>query len=126
MFTIKLQQALKTGIMYIERKEAAVNTESSMHGGYARIGRVTFSKTMRSKHYGGKTFLKTGSGYKFNHIEVETGDRYWISGCRKDGGDRLYGERVPIHIDEDVRVEYWTAIRGLPGCVDIGIRYDRK
>ncbi len=112
--------------MYIERKEPSYEAHSSMHGGYARIGRVTFSKTMKSIHYAGKTLIKTKSGYKYNYIDTENGDRYWISGCRIDGGDRLYGERVPIHIDDDVRVEYWTDIRQLPGCVDIKIRYDKK
>jgi hypothetical protein len=30
------------------------------------------------------------------------------------GRDRLYGERVPVEIDEDVRETYWTTIRGQP------------
>lgn len=115
-----------TRIMYIERKEASDQAESSMHGGYARIGRVTFSKTMQSVHYDGKTFLKTKSGYKYNFIDTESGDRYWISGCKKDGSDRLYGERVAIHIDDDVREEYWYDIRNLLGCVDIKIRNNRE
>jgi hypothetical protein len=68
-----------TRIMYIEYK-------TSLAGGYARIGRVTFSKSRRSIHYDGKTFLKVGNGYKYNHIDLETSERYWISGCRKDGG----------------------------------------
>lgn len=117
---------MATRIMYIERKETSDQAHSSMFGGYARIGRVTFSKTMKSIHYEGKTFQKTKSGYKYNFFEVETGEHYWISGCKKDGSDRLYGERVPIHIDDDVRVEYWTEIRELPGCVDIKIRNDRN
>lgn len=41
------------------------------------------------------------------------GEDYWISGCKKDGNDRLYGERLPVYIDEDVREEYWTEIRNL-------------
>ena len=82
--------------------------------GDARIGRVWFSKTMKSIHYSGKTFktLK-GSGVKANFFDIETGEHYWISGCRKDGADRLYGERLPIHIDTDVQEEYWTEIRNL-------------
>jgi hypothetical protein len=28
--------------------------------------------------------------------------------------DRLYGERVPIEIDDDVREEYWIEIRSEP------------
>jgi len=30
-----------------------------------------------------------GHGFKANYFDVETGDHYWISGCRKDGADRL-------------------------------------
>ena len=37
-----------------------------------------------------------------------------LAGCKRDGSDRLYGERVPIEIDDDVRIEYWTTIRELP------------
>ena len=83
--------------------------------GEARIGKVTFSKSMKSIHYQGKTFetLK-GTGFKANYFEVETGEHYWISGCRKDGKDRLYGERLPIFIDEDIQEEYWTNIRSQP------------
>lgn len=29
-----------------------------------------------------------------------------------DGKDRLYGERIPVYVDKDVRVEYWSQIRG--------------
>jgi hypothetical protein len=96
--------------MYIESKD----DESGLIGG-ARIGRVTFSKTGKSIHYGGMT-LQTldGKGFKANYADVETGDYYWVSGCKKNGEDRLYGERLPIYIDEDVREEYWVQIRNLP------------
>jgi len=100
--------AEKSRIMYIERKAESLN-------GPARIGRVTFSKTGRTIEYRGQKFRKSKSGYKWNHFEVETGDHYWISGPRKDGKDRLYPQSTnPVEIDEDVRQEYWTEIRGLP------------
>jgi hypothetical protein len=67
-----------------------------------------------------------GAGFKANYFDVDTGEHYWISGCKKDGGDRLYGERTPIHIDEDVRVEYWTEIRNLPSLVDTKVINERK
>ena len=57
-------------------------------------------------------------GYKANFFEVVTGDEYWISGPKRDGSDRLYGERIPIEIDEDAREAYWTDIRNLPDCID--------
>ncbi len=87
--------------------------------GEAKIGRVRFTKTKRGLHYNGKTFQKMSiPGFKTNYYEVESGEEYWISGCKKDGCDRLYGERLPIYIDEDVRVEYWTEIRNLPNLID--------
>jgi hypothetical protein len=97
-------------IMYIENKSG----ENSLIG-EARIGRVTFSKTGKSIHYKGITFMTlAGNGFKANYYDVETGDHYWISGCKQNGEDRLYGERLPIFIDEDVREEYWTELRNLP------------
>ena len=98
---------MKSRIMYIEKK-AGSNT------GEARIGRVSFSKTLRTMYYDGKEFGKTKSGFKYNCIEVETGEEYWISGCKKNGNDTLYGGNIPIPIDEDAREEYWTTIRNMP------------
>ena len=58
--------------------------------------------------------LLKGAGFKANYFDTASGEQYWISGPKKDGSDRLYGEAVPVGIDEDVRAEYWTEIRGLP------------
>jgi hypothetical protein len=98
---------MKSRIMYIEDKSEGLV-------GPARIGRVTFSKRGKTLHYAGRSFQTlNGSGFKANYFCVETGSHYWISGPRKDGHDGLYGRR-PTPIDEDVRVEYWTAIRKAP------------
>ena len=95
----------KTRIMYIENKSAGLS-------GPARIGRVRLSKAGKSLYYRGLTFKSLrGAGFKSNYYDIATGDEYWISGPRRDGQDRLYGERVPVEIDEDVRAEYWTKIR---------------
>jgi hypothetical protein len=56
----------------------------------------------------------SGTGFKANYFDVETREHYWISGCKKNGEDRLYGERLPIFIDEDVREAYWVEIRNMP------------
>jgi len=99
---------MKDRIMYIEHKGDALT-------GPARIGRVAFSKSGKSVYYDGRRFeTLAGSGFKANYFDVETGDHYWISGCKRDGADRLYGERLPVDIDDDVRVEYWTEIRKQP------------
>jgi hypothetical protein len=99
---------MKPRIMYIENK-------STGPSGPARIGRVRFSKTGKTLHYGNQTFQSLkGRGFKANYFDVETGQEYWISGPHRDGQDRLYGERVAVEIDEDVRAEYWTEIRSIP------------
>lgn len=98
--------------MYIENK--------SGNGlvGSARIGRVTFSKTGRSIHYREKTFQTlSGAGFKANYFDVDSGEKYWISGCRKDGRDALYG--TTAQIDEDVLEEYWVQIRCLEENINI-------
>ena len=97
--------AKKTRIMYIEFKGGSVE-------GPARIGRVTYSKSGRSLYYGGKT-LSPFQGFKANYFDEATKEEYWISGPKKRGGDRLYGTGR-VEIDEDVRIEYWTIIRGQP------------
>jgi hypothetical protein len=99
---------MKSRVMYIESKAEGLS-------GPARIGRASFSKTGKTVYYDGKTFQSLkGSGFKANFYDVETGDHYWISGPRKDGADRLYGEALPVEIDDDVRDEYWREIRGQP------------
>ena len=93
--------------MYIENKSTAGLT------GPGRIGRVTFSKSGQTIYYAGRT-LRTlnGQGFKSNYFDIATDEEFWISGCKKRGGDRLYGGT--IEIDADVREEYWIKVRGLP------------
>ena len=97
---------MKTRVMYIEYKGDGIT-------GPARIGRVTFSKSGKSLYYQGRRFQTlAGQGFKANYFDVATGEEYWISGCKKDGSDRLYSGVTEI--DEDVAEEYWTEIRGEP------------
>lgn len=97
---------MKTRIMYIEYKGEGVS-------GPARIGRVTFSKSGKSLYYQGRHFQTlAGRGLKVNYFDVVTGEEYWISGCKRDGMDRLYSGVVEI--DEDVAEEYWREMRGAP------------
>src|SRR3954471_3115896 len=76
---------MKSRIMYIEDKSAGLV-------GPARIGRVTFSKAGRTIYYRGRSFQSLkGDGFKSNYFDVNTGDRFWISGPKRDGSDSLYG-----------------------------------
>jgi hypothetical protein len=95
-------------IMYIESKAGNLT-------GPARIGRVRFSQTGRTLYYGDQKFQSLkGGGFKSNFYDVDTGEDYWISGPKRNGGDALYGGNTPVEIDEDVREEYWRDIRRQP------------
>lgn len=100
---------MKTRIMYIELKS------NSNDRGPARIGRVRFSKSGSSVYYGQTRFetLK-GGGVSGNYSNVDTGEEYWISGCKKNGQDRHWAGSGTVEIDDDVREEYWTKIRSQP------------
>ena len=92
--------------MYIECKGDGLT-------GPARIGRVTYSKSGATIYYAGLAFRSLkGRGFKSNYFDVESGGEYWISGPRKDGCDSLYATNVTTVVDDDVRDEYWTTIRG--------------
>jgi hypothetical protein len=93
-------------LMYIESKGEGPDGEG-------RIGWVELSKSRRSYHYAGRSFQKV-AGYKYNCIDSETGEHYWISGPKKNGKDKLYGGLVEI--DDDAREEYWVKVRGKPEC----------
>jgi hypothetical protein len=113
--------SIKPRIMYIENKGGGlvdspwgfkISEEGNLTGP-ARIGRVTFSKTGLSIYYQGKVFHRA-EGFKSNYVCEENGERYWISGPKKRGGDALYATNIPAEIDEDVREEYWMEIRKQP------------
>jgi len=88
----------------------------------ARIARVRFSKSGGSIHFEGREYRAVGRG---EYLETETRETYWFSGPRRDGNDRGSNRpgSFPIEIDEDVRREYWTEIRGLPDRVDERVTY---
>lgn len=97
--------------MYIELKSGGGHNDC----GSAHIGRVTFSKSGRTIQYRDLKFQSLkGSGICANYFEVESGNEYWISGCKKNGQDRHWAGSGPVEIDDDVREEYWVNIRKQP------------
>jgi hypothetical protein len=99
---------LKPQIMYIAQL-GAENSETL----WARIGRVSFSKTGRTLYYDGRE-LTGGHG---DFADSEAGERFHIRPARSDGLDRSEGRKrgsFRVEIDEDVREEYWRDIRCEP------------
>ena len=92
-------------IMYVELKSGFSDD------GPAWIGRVRFSKTGRTIYYRGLT-LRRRQGVTGNHVDVQTGNEYWVSGVKHDGSNRHpAGGRGPIHVDEDVAEEYQSILK---------------
>jgi hypothetical protein len=77
--------------------------------GPGRNGWVELTRSKRGYRYRGRELKKIRGGYKYNCVDVENGETYWVSGPTRDGQDRLYGGLVEI--DDDAREEYWVEIR---------------
>ena len=98
-------------VMWIEEKSGGLN-------GPARIGWVDVKNGGKKIVYRDQTFLSLrGRGFKSNFYDVSTQGEYWISGCRRDGRDALYG--TTVEIDEDALEEYWVRIRNCPEKVGV-------
>ena len=81
--------------------------------GPARIGWVEVKDRGRRLDYRGQLFrTRRGRGFKSNYYDMNTGEAYWITGCRKDGRNALYSTEVEV--DEDALEEYWVNIRNKP------------
>lgn len=62
--------------MYIENKSGGLD-------GDGRTGWVELSRSGHTYFYCGLRLMKTSSGYKYNGIDEETGDVYWVSGLTR-------------------------------------------
>jgi hypothetical protein len=98
-------------MMYLER----CDEDGGLHRGDAWIGRVTYSKTGRSVYYRGMLLARLSApGFGgANHVDVDTGIGYWVTGVKQRGSNRHPQSGAgPIHIDDDVRAEYDALKRG--------------
>jgi len=88
-------------LMYVENKNGSID------GAHGRIGWVTFSKTGLTVYYRGRTLRRLrGGGVSGNHVDVATGDEYWISGVKKTGSNAHWAESIKVRIDADARDAY--------------------
>lgn len=109
-------------LMYIELKSGYSDD------GPAWIGYVQTSKSRRTVYFNDHAFQRcTGCGY--NHIDVESGETYWLSGVKKRESNRHWDGRGKIFIDRQAVPEYQTLIgepalpKGLFEVVDLEDRF---
>lgn len=70
-----------------------------------------FSKTGKSVYFNGLSFLKGARHSSGNHLEVLSGDSYWISGIKKNSTDRHWAGNGKIKTDKNVVAEYLTTTK---------------
>jgi hypothetical protein len=78
--------------------------------GPAWIAKVGVSKSGRTLYFNGKA-LKRGNGISGNHLDLETGEEYWVSNVKKDGSDRHWAGSGKVFIEASAVADY-LAITG--------------
>jgi hypothetical protein len=94
-------------ILYIELK-----TGFDIDKGPARITRVSFSKSGRTVYFHGRS-LRHWRSFDANHVDVETGETFWISGPERDRTDRR-SSNVPVEIDPEIAHAYQAFLDRAP------------
>ena len=94
---------MKTDIVYVE-----IETGTN-HNGKAWIGKCFYSKTGQTIYFNGNIYRKS-KGSSSNYFDIESGNRFWISGVKKDGNDRHKFGKGIIEIDQSIVEEYLKKI----------------
>jgi len=94
---------MKIEILYVEL------IERFDHSGSAWIGFGQFSKSRRTVYFSGKVFGR-GQGIIGNHVDIESGEEYWISGVKKNGEDRHKYGSGKIYLDKSAIIDYLKII----------------
>lgn len=88
-------------VMYVENKNGDID------GVPARIGWVSFSKTGLTVYYRGRTLSRVkGGGISGNHVDVDTGEEYWVSGIKQRGSNTHWAESTGVAVDDDAFEEF--------------------
>ena len=103
-------------LKYIELKNGAANS------GPAWIAEVRLSKSGRCVYFNNRALKRAkGGGIAGNHIDLESGEEYWVSGVKKDGCDRHWAGSGIVWIEAGAVGEY-LRLCGSPGSRQIALR----
>ncbi|MGJ8660625.1 MAG: hypothetical protein ACSHXL_01175 [Bacteroidota bacterium] len=93
-------------IKYVELKSGHSDN------GPAWIGLVNYSKSGRTIYFNGMALQSLkGTGIGANYFNIENGDKYWISGVKKNLQDRhTFGSGV-VYLEERIKNEYMNLVR---------------
>jgi hypothetical protein len=95
-------------LRYIEIKSGHTDN------GPAWIGFVTPSKTGRTLYFNGRGLMKLKGQRRGasggNHVDMETGQSFWVSGVKKNGEDRHWAGSGKVLIEAAAVAAYLKAI----------------
>lgn len=81
--------------------------------GPAWIGRVSLSRSRTTVYFNGRALKKAkGGGASGNYYDLETGEEFWVSGVKKNGGDRHWAGSGRVLV-EAVAVAEYLALRNI-------------
>lgn len=77
---------------------------------------MSFTKTWRTAYFHGRTLRRVTCTAYANFYDIESDERSWISGPKRDQADARYRRQEPT-VDEDARAHYQAFLAGaaLPG-----------
>jgi hypothetical protein len=85
--------------------------------GPAWITWAEFSRSWRSLRFHGRRLRRVAgtahANADSNFYDIETGDRYWVSGPKRDRTDGRYSAQQPV-VDDDARDAYEAFLSGAP------------
>ena len=90
-------------LMYIELKMGYSDDDP------AWIGYVKTSKSKKTIYFNDHAFQKNIGNYA-NYIDIENGDKYWISGLKKEESNRHWAGHGKIMVDRRAVNEYLSLI----------------
>jgi hypothetical protein len=81
--------------------------------GPAWIARVSMSRSGTTIYFDGRALKRVkGGGISSNFVDLESGERFWISGVKKTGEDRHWAGSGRVLVERTVVDEY-LALRGI-------------
>lgn len=96
---------MEAELIYVELKSGFNDS------GPAWIGNGFYNRTRKTVYFNGQVFHRS-KGISSNHIDLQSGDEYWISGVKKNGTDRHWAGSGTIKIDKSV-IDDYLKLRGL-------------
>ena len=90
-----------------------LKTGYDMDQGPAWISVVSFNRSWKTARWHGKTLRRWTGMPDANFFDVETDEKYWISGPRRDLRDTRYSSVMPT-VEDEAREAYEAFLGGAP------------